>query len=221
MAYLNANIPVTKVWVRNEYMFDFKQGHGEFTEGYAHSVTSIKGNAMLFQILLNNGANWSYLPISAFTTKKDAPAQSYETLQIWDSFSYHINVIRYELLAGLRTRIFLKDSKEYYGTYQFTFDWAHSEPNVIDTSLAHFPEERKSAHFIELDNGNFCLTPNNRTQFFDQSLVTEPFDKPPKYHVVTKNYSVEQDHRVHATGNEQFYSLTKDEKRQETLLVDE
>lgn len=215
MAYLNLNIPVTKVWVRNEYLFDFKEGEGEFTEGYMHSVTSIKGNAMLFQVLLNNGANFNYLPVSAFATKQDAPHLSYETLQIWDSFSYNINVITFELLNGLRCKVFLKDSNIYYGTYKFTFDWAHSEPNTIDTSFAHFPEERKSAHMIELDNGNFCLTPNNRTQFFDQSIVTEPFTKPPKYHVVTKNYSVENDHRAHAEGEEFFYNLTEEEKNKD------
>lgn len=217
MAYLNANIPVTKVWVRNEYLFNFEQGHGEWTEGYLHSITSIKGNAMLFQVLLNNGANFNYLPISAFAASQGAPEQSYETLEIWDCFSYNINVIKFDLLAGLKTRVFLKDSNLYYGTYQFTFDWAHSDPNTVDTTLAHFPEERKSAHFIQLDNGNFCMTPNNRTQFFDQSLVTEPFDKPPKYHVVTKNYTVENDHRAHAEGNDFFYKLTDNEREKDDL----
>jgi len=31
MSYLNADIPVFEAYVRNEFLYDMKKGHGEFT----------------------------------------------------------------------------------------------------------------------------------------------------------------------------------------------
>jgi len=69
MAYLNANLPPIYCKVRKEYLYDLKEHHGESEECVIFSLTSISGRALLFNIMLPNGACYWRLPISAFFQK--------------------------------------------------------------------------------------------------------------------------------------------------------
>ena len=61
------NLPPKKVWVRNEYLYDLRKGHGEFTLGYWVSLKSIWGRSFYFETYLPDyGALYDKLPISAF-----------------------------------------------------------------------------------------------------------------------------------------------------------
>ena len=62
MAYIEHNFFPLKVFVRNEYMYQFKEGHGEFTQGVIMSVRCMPGQAALFQVLLENGVMRDKLP---------------------------------------------------------------------------------------------------------------------------------------------------------------
>ena len=52
MSALLANLPNTKVYVRKEYLMDFKGGHGEVVEGHWVTVKSIPGRAFYFETYL-------------------------------------------------------------------------------------------------------------------------------------------------------------------------
>ena len=54
MAYLNANIPTLTCFIRNEFMFNHENGHGEFTAADVHSVASIEKRTPLFEAFLYN-----------------------------------------------------------------------------------------------------------------------------------------------------------------------
>ena len=69
MSYLNANIPPIYCKVRKEYLYDLKKHHGESEECVIFGLTSISGRAILFNIMLPNGACFWRLPISAFFQK--------------------------------------------------------------------------------------------------------------------------------------------------------
>ena len=65
MAYLNANIPVEYAQIRREYLYDLKKHHGEVEDCIIFGVTCITGRALLFHAIMENGAIFSGLPISA------------------------------------------------------------------------------------------------------------------------------------------------------------
>lgn len=207
MAYLNANIPLQKVLVRKEYLYDFNQGFGEYEEGWLFAACAIQGRALMFHVLIDNGAVYFRLPISAFC-RKPCEHMSLEVLETWDCLSNDINVIEYRLLRNMATEPFLKDKKSYQGLYLFTIDFAASDPNVLDCSLVETPGEHKCAHFIELDSGQFCLVPNNRVRFKDASLATE--SKPIDYKIQTRKYFSEYGNKWIAT-NEYHYAMERKE----------
>jgi hypothetical protein len=69
MSYLNANIPPIYCQVRKEYLYDLKEHHGESEDCVVFGVASITKKALLFHIMLPNGAVFYRLPISAFFKK--------------------------------------------------------------------------------------------------------------------------------------------------------
>ena len=103
MAYLNANIPPIYCQVRQEYLYDLQKGHGETKDCVVFGVTSIAGRAILFNIMLPNGACYWRLPISAFIQngfdRKDVPDMRLDELELWNSFSYHISVHQFDFLG--------------------------------------------------------------------------------------------------------------------------
>ena len=66
MAYLNANIPVTYAQIRREYLYDLKNHHGEVEDCIVFGITAITGRPILFHAIMENGAVFYRLPISAF-----------------------------------------------------------------------------------------------------------------------------------------------------------
>ena len=66
MAYLNANIPPTYAQIRREYLYDLKKHHGEVEDCIIFCVTCITGRALLFHAIMENGAVFYRLPITAF-----------------------------------------------------------------------------------------------------------------------------------------------------------
>jgi hypothetical protein len=67
MSTLIANVPPIKVWVRREYLRDFRDGHGDYTPGYWVTCKSLTGRALYFETYLTEyGALYDKLPISAF-----------------------------------------------------------------------------------------------------------------------------------------------------------
>ena len=66
MAYLNANIPVMYAQIRREYLYDLKEHHGEVEDCLLFGFESITGRPILFHAIMENGAIFYRLPISAF-----------------------------------------------------------------------------------------------------------------------------------------------------------
>jgi hypothetical protein len=66
MAYLNANIPVEYAQIRREYLYDLKKHHGEVEDCIIFGISSITGKSILFHAIMENGAIFYRLPITAF-----------------------------------------------------------------------------------------------------------------------------------------------------------
>ena len=86
MSYIEGNFFPMKVFLRNEYLYQFEKGKGEFTEGVLISVRCMAGQVALFQVLLNNGVLRDKLPSHAFLTAPEIPEDDlpFHYLQIWN-----------------------------------------------------------------------------------------------------------------------------------------
>ncbi len=90
MAYLNANIPVTYAQIRREYLYDLKKHHGEVEDCIIFGISCMSGRAILFHAIMENGAIFYRLPISAFIQRgfrpEDVPKRRLDELQLWNCY---------------------------------------------------------------------------------------------------------------------------------------
>ena len=91
MAYLSANIPPMYAQIRREYLYDRKQRHGEVEECIVFGITSMGGRAILWHAIMENGAIFYRLPLSAFIQRgfkaSDVPRYRLDELELWNCFS--------------------------------------------------------------------------------------------------------------------------------------
>ena len=91
MAYLNANIPVMYSQIKREYLYDLKEHHGEVEDCIIFGLASITGRPVLFHAIMENGAVFYRLPISAFIQRgydaKEVPRMRLDELELWNCFS--------------------------------------------------------------------------------------------------------------------------------------
>jgi|TARA_R100001460_G_scaffold14654_7_gene32762 hypothetical protein len=214
MSYLNANTPPIYCKVRKEYLYDLKEHKGESEECVVFGITSISGRAILFNIMLPNGACFWRLPIAAFFQKSHdrttVPDMQTHELELWNCFSYYPSVHSFDWLAGLKGKYLGLDKKFYHGKYLFTLDWGHPEPNILDVEHSEIPQEHKCAHILALDNGNFAAQPNNRILWHVNSFTTD--NSWPDYSVQTTIWDAEDSNMVTEDSNKMFYEMHEKER---------
>lgn len=195
---VNANIPPFQALVRNEFLFNQESGHGKYTYCWVHAVRSIKGQALQFYALLEDGALFTGLPIHAFTTKESAPNWGLGTHQFWDNLSYEIDVIEQTFLRNMDCTVVLKTKEKIAGTYMFSIDY-------VGEGLAQTPNEWKSAHIIQLENGNIVGYPPNRLIFQDASIVDKSANPFKKGYKVNNIKWLCEDNEVFTAGEDDKY----------------
>jgi hypothetical protein len=196
LATLNVNIPRFYCLLRKEFLYDGLAHHNEFLNVCVFGVSSIKGRALGFHVLTDNGAVIWRLPIHALCHKSDAPSVPLDWLQFWDCFSYEVSCTTFDRLQDSRVRVQLKDRSWECGQYMFTIDWFASEDAEEAGDGGH-----KCAHIMALDNGNFAAQPNNRIQWLCPAFIT-PFKEKPDYLTNTRVWKVE---RETETSQRYFY----------------
>lgn len=211
MSYLNASIPPIYCQIRREYLYDLKLNKGETEDCVVFGLTSIPGRAVLFHTLLTNGAIFWRLPISAFIQRKfecsGVPNQNLVDLELWNSFSYYPSVNTFDFLIGQKCKYLGVDKKFYAGEYLFTIDWAHPEPNILDTEHSEIPQEHKCGHVLALDNGNYAIQPNNRILWNVPSFTTATHW--PDYKVQSSYWNVENKDFISEDNDNMFYEINK------------
>ena len=211
MSYLNVSIPPIYCQIRREYLYDLKLNKGETEDCVVFGLTSIPGRAVLFHTLLTNGAIFWRLPISAFIQKgfecSRVPNQNLVDLELWNSFSYYPSVNTFDFLIGQKCKYLGVDKKFYAGEYLFTIDWAHPEPNILDTEHSEIPQEHKCGHVLALDNGNYAIQPNNRILWNVPSFTTATHW--PDYKVQSSYWNVENKDFISEDSDNMFYKINK------------
>ena len=212
MAYLNANIPVMYSQIRREYLYDLKEHHGEVEDCIIFGLASITGRPVLFHAIMENGAVFYRLPISAFIQRgfdaKEVPRYRLDELVLWNCFSYYPSVTSFDILDGQSGKFFGKDKKTHPGAYLFTVDWAHPESNIVDTDHSEIPHEHKCAHILALEDGNYAAQPNNRILWDIPSFTVK--DEVPDWKVQTSDWNVEDTGKWKTEDTDRyFYNIEK------------
>ena len=215
MAYLNANIPVTYAQVRREYLYDLSGHVGEAEDCIIFGMASITGRALLFHAVMENGAVFYRLPISAFIQRgfdvQEVPRPRLDELELWNCFSYYPAITTYDILASQSGKYYGKDKKWHSGAYLFTVDWAHPESNIVDTDHSEIPHEHKCAHILALDDGNYAAQPNNRLIWNIPSFTVKeeiPFD----WKVQTSEWNVENTSKLKTEDTYNFFYEIEEKK---------
>ena len=215
MAYLNATIPATYAQVRREYLYDLKDHFGEVEDCIIFGMASIAGHAILFHAVMENGAVFYRLPISAFIQRgfdvKKVPRMRLDELELWNSFSYYPAITTYDILAGQSGKYIGKDKNWYYGHYLFTVDWSHPEGNIVDTDHSEIPHEHKCAHILALENGNYAAQPNNRLIWNIPSFTVKD-EVPTDWKVQTSDWTVENSRRWTTEDSDKFFYGIEEKK---------
>ena len=211
MTQLICNLPSLKVYVRNEYLYDHEKGHGEFTEGHWVSAKSLPGRAFYFETFLPKyGALYDKLPISAFVSepKTPTPDMSLENLQFWNCMDYGVTAVYKKFIGSMDFEVLTRDHGIMHGIYICTLDNYHASADEVDYSTSEIPAEHKSFNLLELDNGQYCLYPNNRMRVYDNSLTPkEP--KMPDFKVSTRYYQVENGFEYRLGDTDEYFWKTK------------
>ncbi len=195
MAYLVANTPRVRCYVRKEFLYNFEKGFGEYVPCIWVSIKSMSRRAFFIESYLPEyGALYDKLPLEAYVSRNHNLDRDkflpLDHLQIWDCLSYDLTVIQKSFLMNLSGKFYAKNKQWYHGNYMFTVD-NYASDEYLDVGDSENPEDHKSYNFLELENGQYAAQPNNRCIFLDAASNPKELLFP-DFKVCTKKYIVEQ-----------------------------
>jgi hypothetical protein len=209
MAHISSSCPSIPVLVKNEFLHNQKEGFNQFTKGWVVAVRTIKGLAVTFYVLLENGVLFTGLPIHALCHKESAPMLDLGDLEMWDSLSYDHSIFQIDFLRGMACTVLLRNKEKHDGEYLFTIDFSNQTGL---TGIAESPNEWKTFHFIKLKNGRFALYPQNRIIFRDASLTKATKIDTIKYQVNTTEWGCEDGNKWTVGYDSSYlYGVNRDE----------
>ena len=194
MTYLNISIPEFYCLARKEFFYNLESHVGEYEEVIVFGARSKGGRTLEFHVLTDSGMQFLGLPVHALCWKPcDRP--ELVNVALWDCFGEDFTVTKFNYLDGLRCQYRSEDGNVEGGNYMLTFDW-------VNNAFSDEPSQRKDAHLIRLDNGNFALQPNNRTLWKDPSFTTK---EPPLDWKVNENVFSSENSIGRSKGDNFFY----------------
>ena len=171
-------------YIRDEFLYDGKSGHGNFTQCIAYGVSALPSRAWGISIMLSNGALVQHVPLHALVfdpeTTHDHPL---DHLQIWSCYGWDFATHQYNYLKEMPCKVYMKGEWE-NGTYLFT-----AAPYNDTYSMT--PDQHKHFNFVRLDCGALGAWPGNRMLMFDSSFVELPTERP-KYRTNSRVWQVEK-----------------------------
>jgi len=205
MPKLIVNLPAIQCYVKGEYLHNLEKDFNNYYDCFWVTAKAVHGRAFLIEsMVLDYGALYDKLPLSAYTWKKDVKDPlPLDYLQMWDCLSYDIEIIYKRFLRDRDCKVMLPNKKFMKGQYMFTID-PYGQFTEAET-----PNEHKSYNFIKLDNGQFCAYPNNRIQFLDKSYIPAEPERP-KFKTCQQYYYAESDVTNFSQTDEYFYQSNEE-----------
>ena len=206
MGQLNANTPYISCFIREAFT-----GLDDLLEGYIFGVKSMINRPLHFHFQSCIGAVFWNMPISAFVHRSDYEQLAEEEnkrlslLESWDCQSNDIAVTTFAFLQNRTVDVFCRDKTWRTGTYVTTIDDYEGDLNQLNVGYAN-DQDSKCFHFIELDNGNFCVQPNNLLRWHNPDFIV-PYakDNPPKLSIYQDMLSSERIDRTYGNSPYFFY----------------
>ena len=207
MSQLNANTPYVQCMIRPQYI-----GRAGHEEGYIFGVKSMLNRPLHFHFQSSFGAVFWNMPISAFVHKEDYDSLSTDEqtrlslLQSWDCQSNNIAVTTFAFLQNKRVDVLCRDRKWRSGHYLFTIDDYEGDLNELNVGYSN-DQDSKCYHFIVLEDGNFCVQPNNLLRWHNPDFIV-PYDKekPPRLNIYKEQLSSEDIDRTYGNSPYFFYN---------------
>lgn len=168
----NANLPPLQIFVANSVT-----GNGSGSEaGTLISVRAQQNQALQFSVLLESGALYTGLPISALSRKPSFEPVALSKAQAYDCISSNIEVITLETLRHMKcTYLPFGEKTPLEALYLFTIDFVHD-------GLARHPSQWKQFHVLEdASTGALVTYPQYRIQFKDGALCPDGNKPLPDY----------------------------------------
>ena len=128
MPELNANIPPIECYVRGNFLRNQKDSHDKYFPCVVFGVSTIKSRSPLFHLMMEDGGLWWRMPINAFCAEPNTPEADLHNLVLWNCFSSHIAVTKFENLTNLKMSYIDRTKTMHKGTYLFTLDWHNPDP---------------------------------------------------------------------------------------------
>lgn len=211
MAQLNANTPYIDCLLRKEII-----EYSHDVPGFIFGCKSMINRPLLFHFQSNFGANFWNLPISAFchTVPYDKLSEVEQDrlslLETWDCQSNYIATTSFKFLQFKKVDVICRDKIWRTGHYLFTIDDYEDEPNIINVGYSN-DQDSKCFHFIKLDDGNFCIQPNNLLRWHNPDHII-PYDKqnPPKIKLNNERMTSEDIDRTFGNSPYFFYSIEEE-----------
>ena len=113
--------------------------------------------------------------------------------------------------------VFCRDKKWRSGKYVFTIDDYEGDLNELNIGYAN-DQDSKCYHFLELDDGNFAIPPNNLLRWHNPDfIVPYPMDNPPKVKIFDNPMTSEDVDRSFGNSPYFFYNhYPEQEEEKET-----
>lgn len=207
MSELNANIPYIKCFLRKEFF-----NGDEDLEGYIFGAKCMINNPMLFHFQGSNGALFWNISINYFCHRNDYDGLStneqirLQLLESWDCQSSAIAVTTFKFLEHKMVDVRCRDKKWRRGIYLFTIDDFEGDSNILKVGYSS-DLDSKCFHFIKLDDGNFCIQPNNLLRWHNPDFIV-PYQDIPK--IKLNNVFISSEHIDRTYGNSPYYFYEND-----------
>lgn len=212
MGQLNANLPYIQCNIRNKYT-----GHDSDLSGYIFGVKSMLNRPLHFHFLSEIGAMFWNMPISAFyhgenyDELSDSEEKRLSLLQTWDCQANNIAVTTFAFLQNKRVDVSCRDKVWRSGHYLFTIDDYEGDLNELNVGYSN-DQDSKCYQFIVLDDGNFCVQPNNLLRWHNPDFIV-PYDKDnvPRLKVFKEQLTSEDIDRTFGNSPYYFYNNIENE----------
>lgn len=163
---IHVDIPPFKAYVEEKFLFDLNQMHaGLYVPCKVVGVSSYKGEALTFTILLDNGSVFFYIPFHAISKRKrdiDEQALDMDDLVYKNCVQDEICAYIIETLPKEVSVYFKRKNLWLNGKYLLTIDW-HTDNELF--------------HLLELENGQYAAIPAHKIKWGDSERSLPDYEE--------------------------------------------
>lgn len=201
---ININTPYIKCFLRKEFT-----GLDDNLEGYIFGAKSLINYPMFFHFQGSNGAVFWNVSLNYFCHIEDYDILSHNEserlslLESWDCQSNAISATCFKFLEYKPVDVLCRDGKWRSGNYLFTIDDYEGDPNFINVGHSNSIDS-KCFHFIVLNDGNFCIQPNNLLRWHNADFII-PYDTENIPKIKLNKSLIFSEHIDRSYGNSAYY----------------